>query len=153
MENKKSCENWPQLLTVKYVTVWIFIRLCDIEETLWWSFSYKKFIIVLKKDTYSNSSNNRTGSNKSIHRCNFGHLLHKIARFWPILAHSCHKINNRTGTIIKRTRVIQIQYLPFFQCLDFIQIQMKMCHLEANLKKLFTLKLPNLSMILNSRKF
>ena len=67
-------------------------------------------------DGYSNSSNNRTASNKSIHRCNFGHLLHKIARFWPILAHSCHKINNRTGTIIKRTRV-------FWVCVSFSIIQ------------------------------
>ena len=64
-----------------------------------------KIVSLHSQFNYSNSSNNRTASNKSIHRCNFGLLLHKIARFWPILAHFCHKINNRTGTIIKRTRV------------------------------------------------
>ena len=58
---------------------------------------------------YSNLSNNRTVSNKSIQGYNFGLLLHEIARFWPFLTHSCLKINNRTCTIIREARVSACQ--------------------------------------------
>ena len=42
--------------------------------------------ILILLFTYSELSNKRTLSNKSIQACNFGLLLHKIARIWPFLA-------------------------------------------------------------------
>ena len=59
---------------------------------------------------YSKVSNNRTVSNKSVQGCDFELLVHKNARFWPFLAHSCHEINSRTCTFIKDLRVHKFQY-------------------------------------------
>ena len=70
-----------------------------------WTFSIKNPCLIGWRNRYSEVSNNRTVSNKSIQGCNFELLLHKNARFWPFLAHSCHEINSRTCTFIKDLRV------------------------------------------------
>ena len=80
--------------------------------------SLKKLLLSYTSQVmYSEVPNYCTVPNKSIQDWNFWLLVHKIAIFWPFLAHSCHKINNRTGTIIRNRRVrsfwhISLQ-LPF----------------------------------------
>ena len=73
---------------------------------------------------YSKVSNNRTVSNKSVQGCNFELLLHKNARFWPILANSCHQINSRTCTFIKDLRVLVHTYIKYKVSPTFL---LKMC--------------------------